>query len=163
VWTPGLPLENFYSRIVTDTTRVLLADDAAAAAPALLRLLRELTPSAAALTAELVADRVRSDRLRVVVAERDGELLGAATLCLYPTLTSGLVGHVEDVIVTESARGQRVSVGLMEELHEEAARLGCSYLQLTSRASREAANRLYQSLGYARRETNVYRMRLPLT
>jgi ribosomal protein S18 acetylase RimI-like enzyme len=127
-----------------------------------LLLLAEFTPSATGLTAALVADRMRSERLRVVVAESEGELLGAATLCLCATLTSGLVGHVEDVIVTQSARGQRLGVALMEELQEEAVRLGCAYLQLTSRPRRAAANRLYQSLGYERRETNVYRMRLPL-
>jgi ribosomal protein S18 acetylase RimI-like enzyme len=130
-------------------------------APGLLLLLAEFTPSAAALTAALVADRVRSERLRVVVAEREGELLGAATLCLYATLTSGQVGYVEDVIVTQPARGQRLGVALMQELQVEAVRLGCAYLQLTSRPGREAANRLYQSLGYERRETNVYRKRLP--
>jgi ribosomal protein S18 acetylase RimI-like enzyme len=147
---------------VTVTLRVLAAEDAAATAPGLLLLLAEFTPSATGLTAALVADRMRSERLRVVVAESEGELLGAATLCLCATLTSGLVGHVEDVIVTQSARGQRLGVALMEELQEEAVRLGCAYLQLTSRPRRAAANRLYQSLGYERRETNVYRMRLPL-
>lgn len=147
---------------MTVTLRVLAAEDAAATAPGLLLLLAEFTPSATGLTAALVADRMRSERLRVVVAESEGELLGAATLCLCATLTSGLVGHVEDVIVTQSARGQRLGVALMEELQEEAVRLGCAYLQLTSRPRRAAANRLYQSLGYERRETNVYRMRLPL-
>jgi GNAT superfamily N-acetyltransferase len=111
---------------VTVTLRVLAAEDAAATAPGLLLLLAEFTPSATGLTAALVADRMRSERLRVVVAESEGELLGAATLCLCATLTSGLVGHVEDVIVTQSARGQRLGVALMEELQEEAVRLGCA-------------------------------------
>jgi GNAT superfamily N-acetyltransferase len=139
---------------------VLARDEAAAVAPGLLLLLTEFTESAAALSAEMLADRVRSDMLRVVVAESAGKLLGTATLCLSTTLTSGVIAQVEDVVVTESARGQGVGVGLMQELHAEARRLGCSYLQLTSRPSREAANRLYQSLGYDRRDTNVYRLSL---
>jgi ribosomal protein S18 acetylase RimI-like enzyme len=148
---------------VTFTIRVLTAEDAATMAPALLPLLTEFTPSAAALTVDLVADRVRSDRLLVVVAERDGQLLGAATLCLSATLTTGMVGYVEDVIVTQSERGQRLGIAIMQELHAEAGRQGCAYLQLTSRPSRETANRMYQFLGYERRETNVYRRRLPST
>jgi GNAT superfamily N-acetyltransferase len=145
---------------VTVSTRVLTSGEATEAAPGLLRLLREFTPSAEALSHELVADRANSEGIRIIVAERDGELIGAATLGLYPTLTSGLVGHVEDVIVTQAARGQRIGVALMERLHEEADRLGCCYLQLTSRPSREAANALYVALGYDRRETNVYRIKL---
>jgi ribosomal protein S18 acetylase RimI-like enzyme len=33
-------------------------------------------------------------------------------------------------------------------------------VDLTSRPSREAANRLYQRIGFERRETNVYRYNL---
>jgi hypothetical protein len=46
--------------------------------------------------------------LRVVVAEQAGNLLGMATLCLYATLSSGVVGYVEDVIVTETVRGKGI-------------------------------------------------------
>jgi len=48
----------------------------------------------------------------------------------------------------------------MTALHHEAERLGLRHLDLTSRPSREAANQLYQSLGYERRDTNAYRLRL---
>jgi ribosomal protein S18 acetylase RimI-like enzyme len=146
---------------VTVEVRVLDPQQAEQAAPSVLQLLVEFTPAAAALTAETVAARLRTDDVHVVTAERDGQLLGMATLCVYATLTTGTVGQVEDVIVTEAARGERLGVRLMQELQAEAARLGCAYLQLTSRPSREAANRLYRSLGYTQRETNVYRLRLP--
>lgn len=48
----------------------------------------------------------------------------------------------------------------MEAVQVEAQRLGLRRLDLTSRPSRETANALYQSLGYVRRDTNVYRLRL---
>ena len=140
--------------------RVLDRAEHASLAPSLRALLVEFTPSAAALSDEVVLERLSSPMVRVVVAELDGALVGAATLCLSATLTSGVIGQVEDVIVTEAARGQRLGRLLMDELHAEARRQGCRYLQLTSRPSREAANRLYVSLGYARRETNVYRLAL---
>jgi GNAT superfamily N-acetyltransferase len=148
---------------VTVAIRVLRSDEAAELAPKLLSLLVEFTPSASALTAEVVADRVRSPTTRVIVAEREDELLGTATLCVYVTLTTGVVGQVEDVIVTHRARGQRVGVRLMQELHRQASDLGCAYLQLTSRPNREIANHLYPSLGYDKRDTNVYPLRLPVT
>ncbi|MFM8266127.1 MAG: GNAT family N-acetyltransferase, partial [Acidimicrobiia bacterium] len=34
---------------------------------------------------------------------------------------------------------------------------GATTVELTSRPSREAANRLYQRIGFVRRDTNVYR------
>jgi ribosomal protein S18 acetylase RimI-like enzyme len=38
--------------------------------------------------------------------------------------------------------------------------LGCRTIDLTSRPSREAANRLYQREGFEQRDTNVYRLTL---
>ena len=40
---------------------------------------------------------------------------------------------------------------------DEARRRGVKGVSLTSRPSREAANRLYQRIGFALRETNFYR------
>ena len=42
-----------------------------------------------------------------------------------------------------------------------AAELGVRTVDLTSRPSREDANRLYQKLGFVKRETNVYRYDVP--
>lgn len=140
--------------------RVLEPAEADEAAPSLLRLLMEFSPSASGLSVQALAERLRHESVRVLVAERDGEVVGTATLCLLLTLTLGRVGHVDDVVVTASARGQGIGAALMTALRQEAERLGLRHLDLTSRPSREAANRLYQSMGYERRETNVYRFRL---
>lgn len=145
---------------MTVAVRILDPAEADAVAPPLLRLLVEFSPSASALSARELAERLRDESLRVLVAERGGEVLGTATLCLLRTLSLGYVGHVDDVVVTRSARGQGIGAALMTALRQEAERLGLRHLDLTSRPSREAANELYQSLGYERRETNVYRLRL---
>jgi ribosomal protein S18 acetylase RimI-like enzyme len=139
---------------------VVASDEAADLAPSLVALLGELSDRAAALDPALVAARLRDDRARVVVAASDGQLIGTATLTMFTTLTDGLVGHVEDVVVAVAARGAGVGRLLMEAVHREARRLKLQYVELTTRPSREAANALYQSLGYERRSTNVYRLRL---
>ena len=46
---------------------------------------------------------------------------------------------------------------LGQEALRRAAAAGSRTVDLTSRPSREAANRLYRRLGFADRETNVYR------
>jgi ribosomal protein S18 acetylase RimI-like enzyme len=47
---------------------------------------------------------------------------------------------------------------LTREAIRRAALAGARTVDLTSRAGREAANRLYQKLGFELRETNVYRL-----
>jgi ribosomal protein S18 acetylase RimI-like enzyme len=67
---------------------------------------------------------------------------------------------IEDVIVDESMRGQGVGEALTEAMLDEARARGCVTVDLTSRPSREAANRLYQKLGFERRDSNLYRFDL---
>lgn len=137
--------------------RTVATEDAASLAQPLLGLLAELSPGNAPLEVETVAERLRDARVRVLVALSEERLIGAATLTLLVTLADGLVGRVEDVIVSPSARGLGVGRSLMDALHAEARELGLAHVDLTSRPSREAANAMYLALGYERRDTNVYR------
>ena len=72
-------------------------------------------------------------------------------------LVTGTKAWVEDVVVDESARGRGYARQLLQHLAAEAQVIGAKSLNLTSRPSRTAANKLYQSEGYEIRETNVYR------
>ena len=60
-------------------------------------------------------------------------------------------------MVDESARGQGVAEALNRAAIDRARAAGAVSIDLTSRPSREAANRLYQRIGFEPRETNVYR------
>ncbi|PKN94992.1 MAG: GNAT family N-acetyltransferase [Chloroflexi bacterium HGW-Chloroflexi-6] len=86
-------------------------------------------------------------------------IIGVATLSLVRAPT-GVHGRLEDVIVDESVRGQGVGAALTEDVIRLAREMGANYLALTSNPRREAANRLYQRLGFKRWETNVYRFDL---
>lgn len=87
-----------------------------------------------------------------------GAIMGTATLSLTPLIT-GRKAWIDDVVVDESLRGQGLGRRLMEHLIGEARRLGADAIQLTSRPEREAANRLYRSLGFIQRHTNVYQIK----
>jgi ribosomal protein S18 acetylase RimI-like enzyme len=91
--------------------------------------------------------------------DMDGPIVGAATLSLVRAPT-GVHARLEDVITDESARGQGVGAALTDEAIRLAREMGANYLALTSNPRREAANRLYQRLGFKRWETNVYRFDL---
>lgn len=91
--------------------------------------------------------------------DEHGQIVGSATLGIYRTPT-GLHAWIEDVVVDRSARRQGIGKALTEACLEQARALGLREVNLTSRSARCAANLLYQSMGFIRRETNLYRYSL---
>ena len=61
------------------------------------------------------------------------------------------------MVVDAEARGHGVGAELNLAALDEAKARGAKDVSLTSRPSREAANRLYQRIGFLARDTNVYR------
>ncbi len=68
--------------------------------------------------------------------------------------------EADAVVVDEAARGHGAGFALVDAALEHAKNVGARTVDLTSRPSREAANRLYQRAGFQLRETNVYRVTL---
>lgn len=96
-----------------------------------------------------------------LAAEPDaqGEIVGALTLVVFRT-PGGVHAWIEDVVVDEAYRGRGIGKALTCAAMQRAAELGAYHIDLTSRPTREAANHLYQRLGFERRETNLYRFKL---
>jgi ribosomal protein S18 acetylase RimI-like enzyme len=88
----------------------------------------------------------------------DGGIVGSLTLAMF-RIPTGMRAWIEDVVVDLRARGGGVGEALNEEAMRRAAAAGARSVDLTSRPSREAANRLYRRLGFELRDTNVYRHR----
>lgn len=129
-------------------------------AEALARLLPQLSRSAPVPTVEDVAEMVNAPATRLFVARDDSDsIVGTLTLALF-RIPSGPRAWIEDVVVDQSARGHGVGEALTQAALRVAAGAGTRSVDLTSRPSREAANRLYQRLGFGLRETNVYRYQL---
>ncbi|CAB4654022.1 unannotated protein [freshwater metagenome] len=99
---------------------------------------------------------VSSDSSVLFIARVDGKIVGSLTLATF-RIPTGLRAWIEDVVVDSSARGHGVGEALNQAALAEARARGAVTVDLTSRPSREAANRLYQKLGFVQRETNVYR------
>ncbi len=99
--------------------------------------------------------------LFIAEVETGGErsVVGSLTLAFY-RIPTGLKAWIEDVVVDESARGLGVGEALNLAAIDEARQRGAKNVSLTSRSSREAANRLYQRLGFEPYETNLYRFGL---
>lgn len=96
-----------------------------------------------------------------LLVARDGEtVVGTLTLVVF-RIPTGMRAWIEDVVVDESARGRGVGEALTGRALEIAAEAGAKTVDLTSRPSRDAANRLYRRLGFEPRDTNVYRYSSP--
>jgi len=61
-------------------------------------------------------------------------------------------------VVDNAARGKGVGEKLTQFAIEFTANKGIKSINLTSSPDRIAANKLYQRLGFIKRETNVYRL-----
>lgn len=100
------------------------------------------------------------ERSTLIVRSENGVALGMLVLNLVYKLPK-VEARVDEVIVAEVARGKGVGTLLMHAAEDWAWQHGANEIGFTSRPSREAANKLYQKLGYELRETNVYRKKQP--
>ncbi len=94
------------------------------------------------------------------IVDVDDHIAGCATLCVYDSPT-GQKASLEDVVVSSKYRGQGLGELLVQHVIEYARHdLGNVDIHLTSSPHRVAANKLYQKLGFEKRETNAYEMRV---
>jgi GNAT superfamily N-acetyltransferase len=126
-------------------------------------LLPQLTARPASLTAEDVARIIAQPGVTLLVAY-DGaapaeSVLGTALVSVVEDLT-GRHARLEDVVVDERARGRGIGAALTAEAIRVASDGGAMSLNLTSAPRREAANRLYQRMGFSPYETNVSHLSL---
>lgn len=122
-------------------------------------LIPQLSSSSPPPTAAELHEIVDNPNSVLFVARVDGRIVGSLTLAFY-RIPTGLKAWIEDVVVDGSARGHGVGEALNNAAIDEARHRGAKNVSLTSRASREAANRLYQRLGFQPYETNLYRYSL---
>ena len=123
------------------------------------RLIPQLSSSSPPPSHDHLTAMVDSEDTVLYVARVDGRILGSLTLALY-RIPTGTKAWIEDVVVDAEARGHGVGELLNRAALDEARARGAKHVSLTSRPSREAANRLYRRIGFAHYETNVYRYTL---
>ncbi len=143
----------------------LVVDEVTKVTPEVLEALRALVPelssSAPPLSEPALEEIVDSPATVLLVARdaADGTILGSLTLVVFSAPT-GARAWIEDVVVAPATRGRGIGAALVGEALQRARAAGSRTVDLTSRPSREAANRLYVRLGFVQRETNVYRRAL---
>ena len=134
-----------------------LTDPSSTALESINQLLPQLSSKASPITMERLSELVGSGSTMIFICtNEEAKIVGMLSLVIMK-IPTGNKAWVEDVVVDQNARGQGLGKSLMDHALAEAGKLGVKTIDLTSRPSRKNANRLYQSLGYRIRETNVYR------
>ena len=126
---------------------------------AMKRLVPQLSNSNSPPDRSALEEIVTSDSSILLAAFIDGEIVGSLTLVLF-SIPTGKRAWIEDVVVDEKCRNKGIGEALNQEAINIAKRLGAKTVDLTSRPSREAANRLYSRLGFVQRNTNIYRFEI---
>ena len=126
----------------------------------LLGLMKELTADMQ-VTALQQQRSVAAPGTRIFIAENDEKhIVGCATLCVFESPT-GRKASVEDVVVLPAYRGQGIGRTLLQRIIDFAKnKLAPIDLRLTSNPARTEANALYQAMGFEKRDTNVYMIKL---
>lgn len=119
-------------------------------------LLGQLTSSPKEMNEALLQAIVESDRIHLFLAYIGNQMVGMATLAAY-VIPTGTKAWVEDVVVDNNFRGKHIGKKLVNHVVEYTKKYSPCSLMLTSRPMRVAANKLYQSVGFEKRETNVYK------
>ena len=117
-------------------------------------LMQELS-SNIVFTRESLERMLADSNSHLYVLRECGRIVACASLCIYhqPFSTDATI---ESVVVSSKMRGKGLGRKLMEHLIEEASRMKVDCIHLTSNPKREAANALYQKMGFKKKETNCY-------
>ena len=103
---------------------------------------------------------ILNDKNTILIVAQDGKrIVGMGTLYIVVRIGKRS-GHIEDVVVDSAYRGQGLGSKIMRSLITAARAKKVTALHLTSRPARVAGNKLYQKLGFEKKETNVYRLKL---
>lgn len=142
------------------TVTIEIASEASAElVAAFARLIPQLSTRSVPPSRRELEEMIASPASDVLIARIEGEVVATLTLVTF-RIPTGVRGWIEDVVVDDAARGFGVGEQLNRFAIDLARSNGATTIDLTSRPSREAANRLYQRIGFKPRDTNVYRFDL---
>jgi ribosomal protein S18 acetylase RimI-like enzyme len=134
---------------MTHDNTIDIRDARAADVPALAALVAELGYPTPEATMAVRLNAMIDAGEKVLVAERDGDVVGLLTLHVTPVLhRPTAVGRLTALVVAERARGAGVGRSLVAAAEHILAARGCALIEVTSNQRRTDAHAFYQRLGY---------------
>ncbi|HUQ84737.1 MAG TPA: GNAT family N-acetyltransferase [Candidatus Limnocylindrales bacterium] len=147
------------NNLLPDVTIELLTKFSSKDAKNIKRLATRLGSNYQPLTDKDLKDIISSPTTYLFIARESQkkELIGMATLAIY-RIPYVKKANFDDLIVDDKYRGNGIGQQLVEKILLTANELGATYIDFTSNPKRIKANKLYEKLGFKKRDTNVYRL-----
>jgi ribosomal protein S18 acetylase RimI-like enzyme len=141
--------------ITVDVVRQIDEDVARAAE----RLVPQLSPTSAVPGPWELDQMIKDPGTTLIVARERHVVVGMLTLHTFRAMT-GIHAWIQDVVIDPVVKGRGVSELLTREAVRLSEQRGTRTTEITSRPSQAGHARLYERLGFERRETHHYRYRL---
>lgn len=146
--------------IITQGERLMEIREITEVTPALIeafqRLMPQLSSSAVVPGEKELQEMVSAPGTVLFIAEKEDQIIGSLTLVMF-RIPTGVRAWIEDVVVDQEIRRSGAGRALCQAAIEKARAVGARTIDLSSRPEREAADQLYQKLGFQKRNTGVYR------
>jgi len=120
-------------------------------------LFKQLAPDMEPLSLKEVLDK--QNNCYVLCYMENSAIIGLAVMCTYKVI-SGYNGWVEDVIVDEKYRGKGIGKKLIGQLIKVGQDLNLTNLFLFTGKHRTAANKLYTRIGFTKKNSNLYSLKI---
>jgi phosphinothricin acetyltransferase len=118
-------------------------------------LMKQLTNNPISFRAAAI---LKDKKCKSVIIKDEKKIIGFGSLVLHIVPCRGYVGTIEDVVIDERYRGQGLGKKLVIQLLEIGKQKKIKTINLTSNPKRLAARKLYESLGFKLKDTNVFQL-----
>jgi ribosomal protein S18 acetylase RimI-like enzyme len=122
-------------------------------------LLAQLSPDARTLTDSETKTIIEDSSNRIIVARVDTKVVGMLTLVIANVLFAKKA-LLEEIVVDKNFQSKGIGKKLINEAITQARKEGAVHIDFTSNPARVNANKFYEHMGFQKRDTNVYRIKL---
>jgi ribosomal protein S18 acetylase RimI-like enzyme len=119
-------------------------------------LLPQLTSSGRMMTADELRAMIASPLTTLFIAKDEDKIVGMISMNVVQ-MPTGLRSYLEDLVIDSAYRQRGAATALLQAAIDLARSSGARTLNMTSRSSRKGTIRLYERLGFRRRDTNAFR------
>lgn len=147
-----------------DTNEIVIervTDFSSEIADAIRSLVEQIGDNYQPLTDDDVKEMIENPQSFLLIAKHvpTGKIAGMVMTMIY-RIPYTKKAYIDDIVVDEKFRKLGIATKLLETAIEIARKHHAGYIMLTAHHKRIAGNRLYEKLGFQKRESNIYRLEL---
>lgn len=126
-------------------------------AEAIRNLTKQIGENYQFLSDEDLKEMLTSKNTKIIVVKDSDNIVGMITVTLI-RIPYRKKAFLDDVVIDEAYRGHGLGTRLFKKALDIAKEERAVFAEFTSAPHRMAANKLYEKLGFEKKDTNVYRI-----